>query len=442
MENQIFLEKNISKAYFKLAIPLVFSMVVTLIYNLADTYFVAQTSNTYLVAGVSLGAPIFTILMAIGNIFGQGGSSLMSRLLGSKEIEGAKSVSAFCFYASLAIGFIISVIMLGFQNLFIQLLGGTSQTYKYLSSYYRCLSIGAPMIILSFIHSNLLRSEGKSKESMLGTIIGAILNVILDPIFIFEFDLGASGAAIATVLGYMISNLYYLYVVRKNNTNISISIKDLKIPFLYIQSIIAIGVPAAIVNVMQGLSVIIMNQFLINYGNDKVAAMGIAVKVGMIALLLLTGLVFGGQPLFGYYYGSNDKNRLKKLLHFSFRFISAIALFLTIIIYVSAPYLMEIFMDNVTILKEGIVMLRWQIISMVFVGIILLITILFQSSGKAIGSFLLSVCRQGVIFIVVLLSGNYFFGYSGIIASQAIADTITLFVALLLFYHQLYKELY
>ena len=216
----------------------------------------------------------------------------------------------------------------------------------------------------------------------------------------------------------------------------------MKIPFLYIQSIIAIGVPAAIVNVMQGLSVIIMNQFLINYGNDKVAAMGIAVKVGMIALLLLTGLVFGGQPLFGYYYGSNDKNRLKKLLHFSFRFISAIALFLTIIIYVSAPYLMEIFMDNVTILKEGIVMLRWQIISMVFVGIILLITILFQSSGKAIGSFLLSVCRQGVIFIVVLLSGNYFFGYSGIIASQAIADTITLFVALLLFYHQLYKELY
>lgn len=204
--------------------------------------------------------------------------------------------------------------------------------------------------------------------------------------------------------------------------------------------ILGIGIPAAVSNLMQSLSVILMNQFLLPFGNDKIAAMGIVLKVNMIALLLLTGFAFGGQPLFGYYYGSNDKKRLSKLLRFCFSFISIIAAALTAIIFVAAPFLMKCFMDNESIITDGTAMLRWQVITMVLVGVILLMTIIFQSMGKVAGSFILSVSRQGIVFLITLVIAYRTLGYMGIILSQAVADLLTAIIAILLFKNQLSKE--
>lgn len=442
MEKSIFNNPKVSEAYIKLSLPLVFSMVITLIYNLADTYFVAQTNDTNIVAGVSLGMPIFTLLMAVGNIFGQGGSSLISRFLGEKNKNEIQHVSSFCFYYTFFIGILIAIIMIIFRIPFLNIIGANSETFSHAFNYYIYLAIGAPIIMLSFIHSNFLRSEGMSKESMFGTIIGALVNIILDPLLISFFNWGASGAAIATVVGYLVSDIFFAFIVFKKSKNLSISPKKIKTSFKNKIQILGIGIPAAIVNLMQSASVVIMNQFLLPFGNNKIAAMGIVLKVSMIALLLLTGFAFGGQPLFGYYYGAKDKKRLSQLLNFCIKFISTSAIFLTLLIFIFSKFLMKCFMNNETIIKDGTLMLRWQVITMVFVGIVLLMTIIFQSTGKIFASFILSVSRQGIIFLIILVFLYKTMGYIGIIISQAIADVITAVISIFLFYKQLYKEFY
>lgn len=440
MENEIFNEPKISKAYIRLSLPLVFSMVVTLIYNLADTFFVAQTNDTNIVAGVSLGAPVFTFLMALGNIFGQGGSSLISRLLGQQDEQSVRRTSSFCFYVTLITGIIMTAIMLIFRVPLLYLIGANAESFSHASDYYIFLAIGAPAVMLSFIHSNLLRSEGMSKESMVGTISGALVNIILDPIFISMLGWGARGAAIASVIGYLFSDTLFIIIVIKRSKRLSLKPQEIKIPSEHITQIFGIGIPAAISNIMQSISIIFVNQFLLPFGNDKIAAMGIVLKVSMIALLILTGFSFGGQPLFGYYYGSGNKKRLLELFHFCIRFIGSIAVILTALIFSAAPFLMKCFMDNEAIVKDGTIMLRFQVITMTFVGIILLLTIIFQSFGKITGSFILSISRQGIIFLIVLIIAYHTIGYIGIIASQAIADTVTMAIAIMLFYRQLYHE--
>lgn len=433
----VFESRDIPRSYLTLAIPVVLSMVVTLIYNLADTFFVARTNSTVLVAGVSLGAPVFTALMAIGNIFGQGGSVLISRLIGQNDTDNAERTSSFCFYITFFLGIIIAFLMLLFRIPILGILGADSETFKYASDYYIPLAIGAPFIMLSFIHSNLLRSEGLSKESMIGTAGGAIVNIILDPIMISGLGWGASGAAIATVIGYIFSDAVFLVMVKRKSRILSVSIRKLKLSSSFIRQIVGIGIPAAIANMMQSFTAVMTNQHLLPYGNDKIAAMGIVLKVSMIALLILTGLAFGGQPLYGYYFGRGDRERLSGLFRFTLVFILSVAVVLTVLIIVLSPFLMGIFMDAENIIKDGAFMLRAQVITMPLVALVLLFTIIFQSAGKVVGSFVLSISRQGVIFFIVLVIGNIFAGYIGVVATQAVSDIITSLIAIILFRVQL-----
>ena len=210
------------------------------------------------------------------------------------------------------------------------------------------------------------------------------------------------------------------------------NIREIRISSSQVRQILGVGIPAAITNLMQSAGVVLTNQFLLPFGNDKIAAMGIVLKVSMIVLLLLTGFSFGGQPLFGYYYGSGDKKKLSGLFRFCIRFISATAILLTLAVWLAAPVLMRCFINNESIVSEGTRMLRWQVITMVFVGIILLMTIIFQSMGKAAGSFILSISRQGILFFLVLIIAYHTLGYTGILVSQAISDLITAGIAVIL----------
>lgn len=428
----------ISRLYMRLAIPLVFSMVITLVYNLTDTYFVAATDNTDLVAGVSLGAPVFTFLMAIGNIFGQGGASLLSRLLGQNNREDGKRVSAWCFYLSLIVGCVIGIAMLATQQPMLSLLGADPETYSYARDYYIWLAIGAPFVICSFVHTNLLRTEGWAKESMISTVGGAVVNMILDPIFISGVGLGAAGAAIATVIGYIFTILYSLYIVKKKSTCLSVSPKEIRISGTFQKQILAVGLAAAITNIMQSFGVVFLNQALLSYGNDKIAAMGIAMKVSLIVLMIITGLTFGGQPLFGFYYDAKNRERLRGTIRFAAGVTCGAALALSLLVFFLAPLLLGVFMPDPSFIETATPMLQLQVISMVLVGLVMLATVLFQSVGKALPAMLLSLARQGIVFVAVLLLLSYVFGYQGILASQAASDVITAALAALLFYRQFY----
>ncbi|MBO4297310.1 MAG: polysaccharide biosynthesis C-terminal domain-containing protein, partial [Clostridia bacterium] len=279
--------------YFHLSVPVVMGSIVTIVYNLADTYFIAQTGNALLIAGVSLCAPIFMILMAFGNIFGQGGSSLLSRLLGQRRTEDARRVSAFCFWIALAVGAAVGGALLALRDPFLFLLGSSPDTLPYAREYGTVLLAGAPLIVVNFIHMNLLRCEGMSGFSMAGTVIGAVVNIILDPLLIP--GMGAAGAAIATVIGYACSVLFLLAIVLRRSAVLSVRpLLRLELPFL--KDVLSIGVTAAITNIATSLCTILVNQKLLVYGDDRIAAMGIVLKVTMIVQMILVGFSFGGVP--------------------------------------------------------------------------------------------------------------------------------------------------
>ena len=294
MENYLFEKMPVPKAYMKLALPVVLSMIVSLVYNMIDTYFIALTGVQELGAGVSLVAPMFTLMIAFGDIFGLGGSSVISRLLGEKKDNEAKKTCAFCIWVSLVFGLCISVILLLFRTQILGLLGVSKVTYEYANAYYTWIAIGAVSIIFSMVPSNILRTEGLAVQSMAGSIIGSIVNIIFDPIFIFGLNQGAAGAAMATVLGNIIADIYYVYAVIKKSKRLTCSPSHMKITGRRVKDILMIGIPASITNIMQTFMMVMTNNFLLPYGTDKVAAMGIALKVNMITALVLVGFAFGG----------------------------------------------------------------------------------------------------------------------------------------------------
>ncbi len=432
MDTQVFDTDHLAKTYFKMALPVVLGLAITLIYNLADTFFIAQTGNTDLVAGVALCGPVFTTLMAFGNIYGQGGSSLISRLLGKQDTDGIRRVSAFCFYIAIITGAVIGALMLIFQTPLLRLIGADADTLPYARDYFTILALGAPATVLCFIHSNLIRCEGKATLSMIGSASGTVLNMILDPILISGFHMGARGAAIATVVGYLFSDIFFIIIVSKKSKILSIAPK-FRISRDFLQQILGVGITAAITNLMSSLCMITLNHFLLPYGNEKIAAMGIVLKINMIASLVLTGFAFGGVPLYGFLYGANNKEKLGELIRFCLNFLGGLALTLSAVLFIAAPFLIRSFMDQGSIVADGTLMLRWQVTGTVFTAVVLLITVLFQATGKVIPALLMSVSRQGIVFMVVLFLAVTILGYNGVIMAQALADVLSAVFALVLY---------
>ena len=406
---------------------MVVGSIITIIYNLADTYFIAQTNNAKLVAGVSVCSPLFMILMAFGNIFGQGGSSLISRLLGKQATDDVGRVSAFCFWTALITGAAVGGLMLLFRDPFLRLLGASAETLPYAREYGTVLMLGGPLIVVNFIHMNLLRCEGMSGLSMAGTALGSIVNVILDPLMIPS--MGAAGAAAATVIGYLFSDLFLLAVVLMKSRCLSVR-PVLRIEGKQAGNIIAIGITAAVTNLASSLCIMMINQQLLPYGDDKIAAMGIVLKVSMIVNMIMIGFAFGGVPLFGFLIGSGQKEKLRQLLRFCLSFLSILALSVSTVVILAARPLLSLITPDAALTELAVPMLRWQVAGCVFGGIVMLLTCLFQASGKALPAMVLSLSRQGVVFVVVLLIAVRLAGYDGILVSQFAADVLSAGLAL------------
>lgn len=290
--------------------------------------------------------------------------------------------------------------------------------------------------------SNILRTEGLATQAMVGSMVGSVANIILDPIFIFGLKQGAAGAAIATVLGNLIADIYYVYVTIKKTNRLSVSIGDAKISTSMIRNVLIIGIPASITNIMQSFMVMTTNHYLLPYGNDKIAAMGIALKVNMITALILVGFAFGGQPLIGYNYGSKNNKRLKEILKFAYLFEMGLGLGLvfTIIMSVFAPLIISVFMKQWDIVSNGATMLRFQQLGMTFMAVTLVSTCVCQSVGSALGAFILSISRQGVVYVLALVVMSNVVGYNGILVSQACSDVITAVIAISIIFKIINKK--
>lgn len=320
---------KVSTAVFQNAIPAMVAMLMVLIYNVADTFFIAQTDDALQVAAVSLCTPVFLLFMAVGTLFGLGGTSVISRAMGEGKTEYAKKVSSFCMWSCVAVGVAMSVLFWVFMEPILHFMGASADTWDFAKSYLMIVTGCGPFVLISNCYSNVLRAEGRSTEAMMGTLIGNLLNVILDPIMISGFGWQIEGAAIATVIGNVAAAVYYLLYFRKGVSMLSIHPKDFTLKDGVCKNVLVIGIPASLASLLMSVSQIIMNSRMAQYGDMAVAGIGVAMKVTMMIGLVCIGLGQGVQPLLGYCVGAKDWDRFRKVLRFSLVFSLILSTVLT-----------------------------------------------------------------------------------------------------------------
>lgn len=297
---QLFEHESIPKVYMQLALPVVLGMVASMIYNLADTFFVAKTGNANLVAGIALGTPLFSFMLAVGDIFGLGGSAIISQLLGKKQHLDSAHLSSFCFYAAIIFSLLLTVLMLAFERPLLKLLGVTAATYPYAAGFYRMMALGSVFIIVSLVPGNIIRTEGLATKSMAATLAGTILTILLDPLFLFVFHWGATGVGLANVIGYALNTSLLVCFMVKDCQILTLSPHQWRVAPPAVRAVLKIGIPASLTNFMQSFGVMLLNNYLARYGTTAVAAMGIVLKIYMVVMLIMVGFAFGAQPLIGY----------------------------------------------------------------------------------------------------------------------------------------------
>lgn len=429
---ELFEHAPVPKAVAVMAVPTIITMLVVVIYNMADTFFIGQTNDAMKVAAVSLATPVFMVLMAFGNLFGIGGSSAISRALGEKKEERAKQISAFCCYGSLGLGVIMLIVFLVGMNGILNLIGVSENTIGYAREYLTYLAFGAPFIMFSTAFANILRGEGAAKESMIGNMIGTVTNIVLDPIMILGFGWGVAGAAVATVIGNMAACAFYLFYFLRKKSTLSIHPRYFSAKDHIASGVMAIGVPASLNNILMSCANIILNNVLSGYGDTPVAAMGVAMKANMLVVLLQIGLCTGIQPLIGYNYGSGNTKRLKKIFRFTGICAVIMGTVLTLLMVVAREPIIRAFINDSGVVDSGITMMIALQLSGPVIGILFLCINTLQGMGKALPSLVLTISRQGLVFVPLVLILNIAFGLDGVIYAQAVADYISIIIALVI----------
>lgn len=431
----LFEKAPVPKAVATMAVPTMISMLVVVIYNMADTFFIGQTKDPLQVAAVSLATPVFMIFMALGHLFGIGGSSAISRALGERRKDRAWHISSFCCYGSLGLGVMVAVISVLGMEQSLHLIGASENTIGFARQYLTIISIGAPTIMFSTAFANILRGEGASRESMVGNLLGTIVNIILDPVMILGLGWGVSGAALATIIGNIAACFFYISYYVRGKSMLSIHVKDFRMGEGIAASVAAIGIPASLNNILMSFANIILNQALVGYGDTPVAAMGVALKSNMLVVLLQIGLCVGIQPLIGYNYGSGNKKRLMQVFKFTGVVSVIMGMLLTLFMIIARKTMIQVFINDAEVVSYGIRMVVALQLSAPFIGILFLCINTIQGMGKALPSLILTVCRQGLIFIPLIFILNALLGLDGVIYAQPSADYLSILVGIMICVH-------
>lgn len=431
---QIFRDAPVPKAVLTNVIPSIISMLMVLVYNLADTFFIGQTKNPLMVAAVSIATPAFLLFMAIGMLFGIGGTSMISRMLGEGKKDIAKKASSFCFWTGTIIGVISLVLVSVFSAPICRLIGASDATTGYASEYLSIVALGIPFLIISNSFSNIIRSEGQATVAMMGMIIGNIINIILDPVMILVLGWNVAGAAIATVLGNVFSAVFYIAHLLSKKSMLSINPKDYTLDKKVSLGVLAIGIPASLNSILMSVSNIAINTFMSAHGDIPVAGLGVAMKVNMIAVMLLIGVGTGIQPLLGYCFGAGNDKRYKAVLKFSLCFAFGLSIIMTCICYFGAAPLAKAFLDDNEAFGYAFSFSRIYILSGPILGILFVFMNAIQSMGAAIPSLILSVSRQGIIYFPILITINFVSNSPTHLAmTQPMTDYLAMILSVVLF---------
>lgn len=428
----------IPKLVSSLAIPTIISMLITSIYNMADTYFVSQL-GTSASAATGIVFSLMAIIQAIAFAIGIGSGSTISRRLGEQNKEDADILGSSGFVTSLVFGFILLV----FGNIFIEplmiILGSTETILPYSISYAKYILFAAPFMATSFILNNILRAEGKANLAMVGISIGGIINIILDPIFIFSFKLGISGAAIATATSQFISFIILFSFYLRRKTIVQFSIKKISRNINTYFIILKNGMPSFFRQGLASIATVALNFNAGNYGDSAVAAMSIVGRICMLIFCVVIGYGQGYQPVVGYNYGAKNYHRVKESFLFTLKVGTSIMTVLAIIGFILSPKIMSWFISDLEVIKIGTNALRYQCLVMPLMTLGVLSNMTFQAVGKPLHATFLTSCRQGIFFLPLIIILPKLFSLKGVEITQPISDILTFIISIPFIYNFLKK---
>lgn len=423
----------VNKAIWTLAVPTMAAMLIQVIYNMTDTFFIGKLGNPHMVAAISLSLPIFMIVQAFGNIFATGGASLISRLLGEGEKEKACRAGAICFWSSLIVCTFVSLLVFLFVKPILMSCGASENTIGFGKSYLSIMLLGSPFIGIKMTLAGLLRSEGATKEAMVGLMSGSILNILLDPIFIFLFDMDVAGAAVATVIGNIAGFLYLISFYLKKKGIISISSRYYSFDLRVYAEIFKIGIPASIGMALMSTGFAVANVYAAGFGDDVVAANGVVMRSSNIAVMLIMGLGHGCQPLMGYSYGARLYGRLLEIIKRAILIGTVISGSFAIFFFLFSNFTIQIFINDARVIELGAKIIRLLALSMPVLGVQVTLMVMFQSLGKTVQSLIISLGRQGLFYIPALVFFSTSWGFNGFIFALPFADVVTTMLSTTLF---------
>ncbi|HEB2196292.1 TPA: multidrug efflux MATE transporter MepA [Staphylococcus aureus] len=432
-EQLYYFEKSpVFKAMMHFSLPMMIGTLLSVIYGILNIYFIGFLEDSHMISAISLTLPVFAILMGLGNLFGVGAGTYISRLLGAKDYSKSKFVSSFSIYGGIALGLIVILVALPFSDQIAAILGARGETLAFTSNYLKVMFLSAPFVILFFILEQFARAIGAPMISMIGMLASVGLNIILDPILIFGFDLNVVGAALGTAISNVAAALFFIVYFMKNSDVVSVNIKLAKPNKEMLSEIFKIGIPAFLMSILMGFTGLALNLFLAHYGNFAIASYGISFRLVQFPELIIMGLCEGVVPLIAYNFMSN-KGRMKDVIKAVIMSIGVIFVVCMIAVFTIGHHMVGLFTTDQAIVEMATFILKVTMTSLLLNGIGFLFTGMLQATGQGRGATIMAIL-QGVVIIPVLFIMNALFGLTGVIWSLLIAESLCALAAMLIVY--------
>lgn len=425
---------SIPKALLAMGIPTMIGMLVNAFYNLVDAYFVGGLGESQMGA-ISVVYPLGQVVVGLGLLFGNGAASYISRLLGRGDKENADKVASTALYSSVSVGTVIIIISMVFLHPILKLLGATDSILPYAATYAGIYIVSCIFNVFNVTMNNIVTSEGAAKTTMCALLTGAVLNIALDPLFIYVFDLGVAGAAIATAISQVVSTCVYLTYIFRKKSVFHFRVKDCTYTKETMSEIFKIGIPTLVFQILTSVSISLINNAAGDYGDSAIAGMGVVTRLISMGSLSVFGFIKGFQPIAGYSYGAKKFDRLREAIKTSILWSTAFCVIFGVILALFPTAIVSRFTKgDAEMIRIGATSLRANGISIILFGFYTVYSSLFLALGKGREGFILGACRQGICFIPVILLLPMVWGLNGIMYAQPIADVlsavITVFMAI------------
>lgn len=430
-------ETPVPKLILRLSVPTIISMLVTAIYNAADTFFVGRIS-TEATAAVGLAFSVMAIIQAMGFFCGQGSGNYLSRMLGAGKRKEAEEMAATGLALALILGILLAAAAIAYLRPLALFLGATGSTVEETAGYLRIIVLGAPFMIGQFVINNQLRFQGSALYAMIGLLCGAALNIGLDPLLIFVLDMGVEGAALATICGQVVS-FFVLLAGSMRGVNIRLNIRNVRLNGHYLVQIVNGGIPALFRQGLASVAAVLLNRAAGAYGDAVIAGMSVTTRVMMFVSSALIGFGQGYQPVCAFNYGAGKRNRVREGYFFCVRYGTLFLLAMSLLCLYFAPRIIGFFRDAPDVIAVGTAALRWQAAVLPLQACVVVTNMMLQSIGKGVKASITASARSGIFFIPLILLLPRLFGLTGVEMTQAAADVLSVFLSVPLAVSELKK---